>query len=121
MKALNLRFNNWEFFAPYYDKTPDQIQVPSELTRTPEDTLLNYFSILREAENMGGRSCGTIGQAHTPFPIAYNFLSKEYQNKLSYEDYFNSFARIGHTSLLKLCRVPDEKHRIRFFYEIETN
>lgn len=120
MKALNLRFNNWEFFTPYYDKTPDQIQVPLELTRTPEDTLLNYFSILREAENMGGRSCGTIGQARTPFPIAYNFLSKEYQKKLSYKDYFNSFAGIGHTSLLKLCRVPDGKCGIRFFYEIET-
>ncbi|MDR4985368.1 hypothetical protein CN491_07130 [Bacillus cereus] len=120
LKALNLRFSNWEFFAPYYNKTQKEIQVPTELTRTPEDTLLNYFSILREAENMGERSCGSIGQARIPFPIAYNFLSKEYQNKLSYEEYFNSFAGIGHTSLLKLCRVPDGRRGIRFFYEIET-
>ncbi|WP_445505518.1 hypothetical protein [Niallia sp. 03091] len=94
--------------------------MPIELTKTPEDTLLNYFSILREAENLGGRSCGSVGQARIPFPLAYNFLSKEYQRKLSYEDYLNSFAGVGHTSLIKLCRLPDIKQGIRFFYEIET-
>ncbi|MBY0121563.1 hypothetical protein [Bacillus sp. S/N-304-OC-R1] len=120
LKALNLRFDNWEFFAPYDEKTHDQIQLPSELTRTPEDTLVNYFSILLEAENMYDRSCGTVGQAKIPFPIAYNFLSKEYQNKFSYKEFLNSFAGIGHTSLIKLCQVPDGKHGIRFFYEIET-
>ncbi len=120
LKAINLRFTNPNFFDPYYDKTHDQIEVPQELTNTPEDTLLNYFSILREAANMGGRSCGTIGHGRIPFPLAYNFLSKEYQKKLSYEDYLHSFSGIGHTSLLKLCRVPDGQRNIRFFYEIET-
>jgi hypothetical protein len=120
LPALNLRHTTSEFFHPYYEKTHEQIEVPPELTKTPEDTLLNYFSILREAENLGGRSCGTVGFARTPFPLAYNFLSKEYQKKLSYDDYFNSFAGIGHTSLIKLCRIPDEKLGIRFFYEIET-
>lgn len=120
LPALNLGFGTSEFFHPYYEKTHNQILVPTELTRTPEDTLLNYFSILREAENMGGRSCGTIGDARIPFPLAYNFLSKEYQKKLSYEKYLNSFAGIGHTSLIKLCRVPDLKQGIKFFYEIET-
>ncbi|WP_338472505.1 hypothetical protein R4Z10_07115 [Niallia sp. XMNu-256] len=81
---------------------------------------MNYFSILREAENLSGRSCGSVGQAHIPFPISYNFLSKDYQNKLSYEDYIQSFAGIGHTSLIKLCRVPNRKGEVRFFYEIET-
>lgn len=120
LRALNLRFSTWDFFAAFYDKTHDQIKIPPQLTITPEDTVLNYFSILREAENMGGRSCGTIGQAKIPFPIAYNFLSREYQNKLSYEGYVQSFSGIGHTSLIKLCRVPDGKRGIRFFYEIET-
>ncbi len=120
LPALNLRFTTWEVFQPYYDKTHDQIQVPEELTKTPEDTILNYFSILREAENMGGRSCGTVGHARTPFPLAYNFLSEEYKKKISYEEYLNSFAGIGHTSLIKLSRVPDGKRGVRFFYEIET-
>lgn len=77
LPALNMRFTTWEFLQPYYEKTHDQIQLPAELTKTPEDTLLNYFSILRKAENMGGRSCGTVGNARIPFPLAYNFLSEE--------------------------------------------
>ncbi|MEI5908970.1 hypothetical protein WAK64_18130 [Bacillus spongiae] len=120
LPALNLRFETSEFFNPYYEKTQDQIQVPTELTKNPEDTLVNYFSILREAENMGGRHCGTVGFARIPFPLAYNFLSEEYQKELSYEDYLNSFAGVGHTSLIKLCRVPDGIRGLRFFYEIET-
>ena len=120
LPVLNLRFTSSDFFHPYYEKSYDQIQVPMELTKTPEDTLLNYFSILREAENLLGRSCGSVGKARLPFPLAYNFLSKEYQQNTSYEDYFDSFAGVGHTSLIKLCRVPDRKGKIQFFYEIET-
>lgn len=120
-KALNLRFDSWEFYSLFSEKTHDQIILPAELTRTPEDTLLNYFSVLREAENMGGRSCGTVGQARTPFPIAYNFLSKEYQIKLSYDEYFNSFAGVGHMSLIKLFRVPDGKRGIKLCYIDEWN
>ncbi|MDM5326966.1 hypothetical protein [Neobacillus sp. CF12] len=120
LKALNLRFENWEFFSPFSEKAQDQIKLPLELTRTPEDTIINYFSVLREAENISRRSCGTVGQARTPFPIAYNFFSQEYKNKVSYDKYFNSFAGIGHTSLIKLFRVPDGKKGIKYFYEIET-
>lgn len=120
LHALNLGLNSYKFFDPFYNKTYDQIQLPTQLTNTPEDTLINYFNILREAENMFRRSCGTVGQARIPFPIAYNFLSKEYQKRYSYDDYFKSFAGIGHTSLIKLCRVPDIKGEIKFFYEIET-
>ncbi|MBS4212827.1 hypothetical protein [Neobacillus rhizophilus] len=118
--ALNLRFETSSFLDPYIEKNHDQFQLPTEWTKTPEDTVLNYFSILREAENMAGRSCGTVGHARTPFPLAYNFLSEQYQRKLSYEDYFHSFAGVGHTSLIKLFSVPDIKYGIRFFYEIET-
>ncbi|MEH7381213.1 hypothetical protein V7138_12200 [Bacillus sp. JJ1533] len=120
MKALNLRFSDWKFFDPYYEKTHDQIQLPPELTKTLEETLINYFSILREAASTGVRACGSIGQGDQPFPIAYNFLSKAYQHKLSYEKYVDSFAGIGHTSLIKLCRVPAGEGEIRYFYEIET-
>ncbi|MFC0474942.1 hypothetical protein ACFFHF_06590 [Robertmurraya beringensis] len=81
LKALNVRFGG-EFYSLFSEKPHDQIHLPPEWLRTPEDTLLNYFSILREAENLGGRSCGTVGQARTPFPIAYNFLSREYQKKI---------------------------------------
>lgn len=120
LPALNLRFAKGDFFQPYYDKTYDQINVPVELAWTPEDMVINYFSILREAASMGGRSCGTIGQAGIPYPLAYNFFTKDYQQKVGYESYLNSFAGVGHTSLIKLCRIPDENKEIKFFYEIET-
>ncbi|MFD0048137.1 hypothetical protein ACFVHQ_02155 [Actinomycetes bacterium NPDC127524] len=118
--ALNLRFASFDFFQPYFDKKPNEIILPAELANTPENTLLNYFSILREAENIGVRSCGSIGEAKIPFPIAYNFLSESYQQRINYEEYLNSFSGRGHTTLIKLCRVPDMKKKIRFFYELET-
>lgn len=119
--ALNLRVKTSDFFDPYYEKTYEQIQVPAALTRTPEETLLNYFSILREADNtIERRSCGTIGYARIPYPLAYNFLSKEFQKKLSFEEYLHSFAGIGHTNLIKLARISNKKTEVRFFYEIET-
>jgi hypothetical protein len=120
LPALNLRFATLDFFDPNNENPHDQIQIPTEWTKRPEDTVLNYFSLLREAENMIGRSCGSIGQAKVPFPLAYNFFSKEYQKKVSYDEYLHTFAGIGHTSLIKLCRVPDRKEGIKFFYEIET-
>ncbi|GIN73741.1 hypothetical protein J14TS2_42160 [Bacillus sp. J14TS2] len=120
LPVLNERFTDYDFFDPYYEKTYKHIQVPAELTRSPEDTLLNYFSILREAANTDERSCGTIGNGHIPYPLAYNFLSKAYQKRLSYEEYVHSFAGVGHLSLIKLCRVPGEKQDIQFFYEIEA-
>lgn len=120
LPALNLRFTNYNFFEPYYDKTYEQIEVPAELTQSPEDTILNYFSILREAENTEGRSCGTIGEAHIPYPLAYNFLSKVYQKRLGYEEYVHLFAGVGHISLIKLCKVSDRKQGMKFFYEVET-
>ncbi len=79
LQALNLRYVTSEFFLPFYEKSYGQIQLPKELTTNSEETILNYFSILREAEYMVDRSCGSIGQARLPFPIAYNFLSKEFQ------------------------------------------
>lgn len=120
LPALNLGLLTSEFFNPFYGKTYNEIQLPAELTKTPEDTILNYFRILLEAGNLLGRSCGSVGQGHMPFPIAYNFLSKEYQEKVSYEEYVQTFAGVGHTSLIKLSKIATEKQAIRFFYEIET-
>ncbi|MFT8320288.1 MAG: hypothetical protein ABF649_05220 [Bacillus sp. (in: firmicutes)] len=118
--ALNGRFENFDVFVPYYDKKYNQILLPADWTGTPENTLLNYFSLLREAYFMEERSCGSIGQAQYPFPLAYNFFSKDYQKRVKYEAFIRLFTGIGHTSLIKLCRVPDEKGTIKFFYEIET-
>lgn len=122
---LNYRPLGYQFFQPYYDKTYDEIDLPPSLLDTPENMLLNYFSILREAENLteqliGG--CGTVGEASIPFPIAYNFFTKDYKQKVPYSMYTSSFEGVGHTSLIKLFRIPNRNsdQPIQFFIELET-
>ncbi len=122
---LNRRVFGYQFFDPYYEKRYDEIDLPPSMLDTPENMLLNYFSILREAENLttqltGG--CGTVGEARLPFPITYNFFTKTYQQKMPYSSYLSSFEGIGHTSLIKLYKLPNPKNDqpIQFFVELET-
>ena len=122
---LNRRIFGYQFFDPYDQKTYSEIVLPPSLLDTPENMLLNYFSILREAENLtiqlvGG--CGTVGEARDPFPIAYNFFTKSYQQKMSYSSYMTSFEGVGHTSLIKLYKLPNPNNiqPIQFFVELET-
>jgi hypothetical protein len=123
--VLNDRLTDFHFFQPYYEKSYKEITLPPSLMDSPEDTIIHYFSILREAENltskqMGG--CGTVGMAKIPFPIAYHFFTKEYREKVSYTAYLQSFKGIGHTSLIKLNKLPVQKHSqtISYFIELET-
>lgn len=122
---LNHRLFDYHFFNPYNGKTYSEISLPPSFLDTPENAILHYFSILREAENlteelMGG--CGTVGWANTPFPIAYNFFTKDYKQKMPYTRYLASFEGIGHTNLIKLYKLPNQKagQPIRFFIELET-
>lgn len=123
--ALNTNFD-YSFYGPLFGKKADEIVIPDELTNTPENTILNYFSILREALNLEeGKSagCGTIGYATIPYPVAYQFLSVDYQTLLSYEKYLKSFENILHISLIKFCEVPiydNENNTVRYFVELET-
>ena len=122
---LNRRLFGYQFFDPYYEKTYDEINLPPSLLDTPENMLLNYFSILREAENLTSQligGCGTVGEAMIPFPIAYNFFTKSYQQKMPYSTYLSSFEGIGHTNLIKLYELPNPNNvqPIQFFVELET-
>jgi hypothetical protein len=119
----NTLVKNSQFFDPYYEKNYKEIKLPASLTRTPDETVLNYFSILREAENLtenqlGG--CGTVGMAKLPYPIAYNFFTKDYHKRVSYYEYLQSFAGIGHLHLIKMNRLPDEKDIVPYFIELES-
>ncbi|MFJ8063612.1 hypothetical protein ACIQYS_03145 [Psychrobacillus sp. NPDC096426] len=122
---LNHRLFDYHFFNPYYGKTYNEISLPQSLLDTPENAILHYFSILRDAENLteqliGG--CGTVGWAKIPFPIAYNFFTESYKQKMPYTTYLASFEGIGHTNLIKLYKLPNQKadQPIRFFIELET-
>jgi hypothetical protein len=119
----NTSLKDFQFFDPYYEKSYKEVKLPATLTRTPDETILNYFSILREAENlthqqMGG--CGTVGMAKLPYPLAYNFFTEDYQKRVTYNDYLQSFAGIGHLNLIKVNRLPDDQDRVFYFIELES-
>lgn len=104
----------------------DVSKLPDYLFKSPEDTIINYFSLLREAANHvdeKNAGCGTIGNARLPYPIAYKFLSPSYQHKISYEQYLKSHENILHTSLIKMKPVPKNKDFLdeqKYFVEIES-
>lgn len=94
--------------------------------KTPQDTILNYFSLLREAANPLHNTktgCGTLGEATLPYPIAYKYLDESYKNKVSYKKYLKSFENILHINLIKLDEVPndsDHLNALKYFIELET-
>lgn len=125
LPVLNDRYN-LSFIDDYFGKKVSEITLPKDLMKTPEDTILNYFSILREAANPQegkGAGCGTLGNATLPYPVAYHFLSDEYQKKLSYQQFMDTFQNILHISLIKYREVPvydNPNHILRYFVELET-
>ncbi|ROR22357.1 hypothetical protein EDD66_11542 [Mobilisporobacter senegalensis] len=125
LPVLNNRNYNISFLDDYYKKDWSKITLPDELFKTPEDMILNYFSILRDAANPEeGKhaGCGTIGHAMTPYPFAYTFLSSPFKEKLSFEQYLESFENILHLNLIKYKEIPvyNNSNTIRYFVEIET-
>jgi hypothetical protein len=126
LPVLNDRTFNGDFFKDFYGKEYFKIILPSNLLKTPEDTILNYFSILREAANPTENTntgCGTLGWARVPYPYAYNFLSSEYQKKVDFNQYLASFENILHINLIKYKQVPaDAEHpnALKYFIEIEA-
>ncbi|MEA4987935.1 MAG: hypothetical protein VB095_07730 [Anaerovorax sp.] len=109
----------------FHGKDFSEIKLPNSLFKTEEETIINYFSVLREAANPADgikTGCGTIGNATSPYPIAYHFLSSKYQEKLTYKRYVDTFKNILHINLIKLKKIPvnGSSDHSRFFIEIET-
>lgn len=125
LPVLNNRFT-YRLIDSYFGKKVSEISLPDYLLKTPEDTMINYYSTLREAANPEPDKllgCGTIGQARIPYPVAYHFLSSSYQKKLPYQQYLNTFKNILHISLIKYKEVPvyeNTSGTIRYFVELET-
>lgn len=129
LPILNTRTYSFEFNYQGdgdHPVIPENAQIPVEYFKSPDETIINYFSILRDAENltkekMGG--CGTVGASKYPFPIAYNFFTPEYQKQVNYQQYLKSYEGIAHTSLIKLRLLPPDlihPKDIRYFVELET-
>lgn len=125
LPVLNDRFSE-SFFGSILLNDSKKFKLPDQLLKTPQDTILNYFSMLREAANPADdkwTGCGTLGDAHIPYPAAYQFLSTSYQEKLPYDQYLKSFLNILHISLVKYKEVPlydNPSNILRYFVEIET-
>lgn len=123
LPALNLHTTVPISFDLYDDKTP----LPPGLLDSPQHTVVNYFTILREASVFADdqyAGCGTVGMAAIPYPVAYQFLSEAYQKRLPFATYVKAFQGIGHISLIKLAPVVPVIHgtpgMYRYFIELET-
>lgn len=122
-QSLNSRNFDYTFFDKYANADYSKISLPSSLLSSPYDTIINYFSILRESSSISSGGCGSIGLAKSAYPFAYNFFTDEYKGKVSFDKYVSSFKDIGHINLVKLYDVnptksPNEPYK--YFFEIET-
>ncbi|HYF75434.1 MAG TPA: hypothetical protein VD757_02500 [Candidatus Nitrosocosmicus sp.] len=126
LPTLNIREIKTDFLWKYNDQAPGKLAAPAYMRKTPEDTLLNYFAILKHAENLKEGStggCGTVGDEKLPYPAAYGFLTADYQKRLPYKKYLESFEGIGQINLIKLEGVPRDRENtelLRYFIELET-
>ncbi|MDI9218291.1 hypothetical protein [Clostridium tertium] len=123
LPVLNNKDEVNELINNYYDKEVKDISIASKYIRSPEDTILNYFSLLREAANPVDNKylgCGSIGNGDRPYPIAYNFFDDEYKKKVSFSEYKDSFYNIFNISLIKYKEVPSDNGNSKYFYEMEA-
>lgn len=104
---------------------PTEITLPKNLTDNPYDTIINFFSILREA-NQGATmkvGCGTVGLEALPYPIAYAFFSSTLKEQLPYDQYLKLFENIYHINLIKMKYLNNSEpsnNSYTFLIEIET-
>lgn len=124
--ALNNRKEVYKLIDQFYGKNENDIVISPQYLSSAEDTIINYFSLLKEAASpVEGKfiGCGSLGTGTTPYKITYNFFTQTYRDKVPFKKYTSSFENILHISLLKFKAVgTDEEHKgqEKYFYEIET-
>lgn len=104
---------------------PLKTTLPKALTASPSDTIINFFSVLREANQDATMKvgCGTVGLETLPYPIAYAFLSNSLKKQLPYNQFLNLFKNIYHINLIKMVCLPYtdlSNSSYPFLIEIET-
>jgi hypothetical protein len=113
------------FILENQNDDPSKITLPKALTASPSDTIINFFSIIREA-NQGATmkvGCGTVGLETLPYPIAYVFLSSAMKEQLPYNQFLNLFGNIYHINLIKMVCLPYtdlSNNSYNFLIEFET-
>lgn len=109
--AINIiDFNDFIFnntLNPNYND-PEGIKIPTVLARSAKEVVINFFSILREA-NQGAAmnvGCGSIGDGIAPYPIAYALLSDELHKQLSFTQFLKQFENMYHINLIAVIPLP---------------
>ncbi|HWP79559.1 MAG TPA: hypothetical protein VN446_02865 [Candidatus Acidoferrum sp.] len=106
-----------------FEKANDEEPLITKKFEDPEDLILAYYGILREASNMVGYwgGCGTVGWSRLPYPYAYELLTDGAQETMTLEAFENSFAGTGYTTLLKLypAYAPPETPAGTKYYMVE--
>lgn len=106
-----------------YSGNSKKVVIPDNYLITPNKTIINYFSVLREAANVErdkGAGCGTIGRWREPYRIAYEFFTKEYKERVNFKAYENSFLNLLHINLIKFRIINNTENEMKYFFEIET-
>jgi len=98
--VLKLKYSA-KYFISNSEQLPPYIKT---VFQTPEDVIQAYYAILQDASNMAGYygGCGTVGWSKIPYPYAYELLTKETREKIALKEFEESFAGVGHITLLKL-------------------
>lgn len=115
-----------ELVNTFYYGMFEEKELPS-FTK-PTDAIYAFFGILRDAAYMKNYTigCGSIGDSIAPYPVAYQLLTKEKQEKMPYEQFLSSFNGIGHIDMLHMVELPtwvttNEKGEQSFYMvEVET-
>jgi hypothetical protein len=119
LKSLNNNFMDFRIFSQTFTNGT----VPPSLLDSPQNTAINYFSVLQQAANLtenktGG--CGTIGYEQAPYPIAYDFLSESNKKSMPYDEFLTSFEGIGHINLIKIIPIITQAtDDYKYFLELE--
>ena len=109
-----------------FQKADEKPPLVTKKFDDPEDLILAYYGILREASSMLGYSggCGTIGWSGAPYPYAYELLTGEKRRAMPLKQFINSFKGTGYTTLLTLLPAyapPDTPKGTKYYMvEIET-
>ncbi|BCN30415.1 hypothetical protein [Anaeromicropila herbilytica] len=101
-------------------------QYPNYIFQNPDQVIIAYFGVLKQAANMTTYTCGcgSIGDTKQPYPYAYELFTKEYQKVHTYNEFLDSFLGIGHISFLKIYEAyssPSTPNDMKYYlieYEI---
>ncbi len=87
----------------------------------PEEVIHGYLALLGQASNLEGYSarCGSVGAGTTPYSYAWNLLTDEARDKLSLDDFLDSFAGVGALTPLALEPLQVGEDEAVYWVELE--